>query len=793
MFQLSETTFPRGRRIVAITTTYNWSTVVTGNFVNNLTTVGAQNSVAAVGFGDGGWAAAWNDGMAPGDIRARVFNTASAPVGSEFLLNATTTNIQTDPAGALLKDGRVVFAFTDTSVDSGGDIHARLINTSGSPSGTDIIITGDAFPDRSADVAALANGNYVVTWTRVYSTDTDLRAQIVNGAGLVGNTIFIEGSATFSADYASVAGLTGGNFVVAWQQGPAGGGNQEVRFLRFSASGTALDARSVLIDGAGTDIQVIALDDGGFAVAYTSDGWKTGSTEIMLKIFNSDGSPRSNFVMVNDAIAGDQYNPTLTQLDNGFIVVGWSGPGNFDYQKAFTANGAAIAGTELWDASAVIENELVALNNGQVLSVRSSTIADAGNDGSIRYSVTELLRTSTGDGANDLMIGDDLRDSFSGGGGNDSLVGLGGNDTLGGGGGTDTVYFSSNQSDYLISYDTPTKTFTVTDKLGAASNGFDDGTDKVTGAEFFQFSNRTIATAALIGPPKDFNADGFSDILWRNDAGTAQIWHMAGGTLLGTSPLGTVPTNWTIAGTGDFNADGKDDLLWRNDSTGVTQIWNMDNGTVVNAYSLGVVPLAWKVLDTGDFNADGLSDILWRNDSTGITQIWNMDNGTILGAQNLGVMPAVWRYEGSGDFNADLKTDLVWHNSSTGVTQIWTMDNGTILNAYSLGAIPSNFKIEGIGDFNGDGRSDFLWRNDSTGVTTVWNMNNGTILSTRNLGNIPSNWDALDVADYTGDTSADILWRNTTNGVTQLWEMDDGAITTAHALGAVPNNWHVIA
>ena len=73
----------------------------------------------------------------------------------------------------------------------------------------------------------------------------------------------------------------------------------------------------------------------------------------------------------------------------------------------------------------------------------------------------------------------------------------------------------------------------------------------------------------------DFNGDGMSDIVWRNDAGFTQIWNMDDTTILGADSLGEVPTNWNVAATGDFNGDGNADLLWRNDA-GVTQIWEMN-------------------------------------------------------------------------------------------------------------------------------------------------------------------------------------------------------------------------
>ena len=64
----------------------------------------------------------------------------------------------------------------------------------------------------------------------------------------------------------------------------------------------------------------------------------------------------------------------------------------------------------------------------------------------------------------------------------------------------------------------------------------------------------------------DFNGDGKSDILWRNDNG--QIVCLADERF--AAPSASVcrrsGNDWHIVGTGDFNGDGNDDILWRNDS-----------------------------------------------------------------------------------------------------------------------------------------------------------------------------------------------------------------------------------
>ncbi|MBR1122683.1 VCBS repeat-containing protein [Bradyrhizobium lablabi] len=331
---------------------------------------------------------------------------------------------------------------------------------------------------------------------------------------------------------------------------------------------------------------------------------------------------------------------------------------------------------------------------------------------------------------------------------------------------------------------------TVTGTYYLEASGRNDDIGGIAGGTYYLRATVAPSTGSPV-PIHDFNGDGKSDILWRNDAGTLQIWGMDGGNILSANSLGTVPSAWKVAGTGDFNGDGKSDILWRNDSTGIAQIWNMDDGNILSAQSLGVIPAVWKIVDTGDFNGDGKSDVLWQNESSGVAQIWDMDNGNILSAQSLGVIPAVWKFAGSGDFNGDHKTDLLWRNDSSGVVQLWDMDDGNILSAQSLGVIPAAWKIGGIGDFNGDSKSDLLWRNDS-GAAQIWNMDNGNIQGTRSLGTIPSSWQIADVVDFTGNGTADILWRNDSSGAAQIWEMDNGTILNANSLGVVPDNWHIL-
>jgi hypothetical protein len=99
----------------------------------------------------------------------------------------------------------------------------------------------------------------------------------------------------------------------------------------------------------------------------------------------------------------------------------------------------------------------------------------------------------------------------------------------------------------------------------------------------------------------DFNGDNKYDILWFNPDGQLVIWLLNGGNpfsqaaLLPLSlSLPAVPVGWTPIATGDYNFDGVSDILWRNDSSGQMLVWclGFDLGDSKNG-----IPPSVKIID----------------------------------------------------------------------------------------------------------------------------------------------------------------------------------------------------
>lgn len=301
----------------------------------------------------------------------------------------------------------------------------------------------------------------------------------------------------------------------------------------------------------------------------------------------------------------------------------------------------------------------------------------------------------------------------------------------------------------------------------------------------------------------DFNGDGLSDILWRNDAGLLTDWLATGKNrsfVPNDNANSAVSPAWDVVGIGDFNGDGRSDILWRHEA-GPVSSWLSTGGGAWGAGSGSEVPLVWAVEGTGDFNGDGRDDILWRNSDSGQLAEWlsQADGSWVINAANVSsVVTSNWHVVGTGDFNGDGRDDILWR-SSDGLVADWL---GTASGGFTQGSgttAPIGSIAKGIGDFNGDGRDDILWTFPGNGHAEIWltESDAGWRGQSINLGSV-SGWEVVGVGQY-GATSVndpgrdDILWRNA-DGQLITWLMHGPGEANPFEPGltaSVSSDWHV--
>lgn len=185
----------------------------------------------------------------------------------------------------------------------------------------------------------------------------------------------------------------------------------------------------------------------------------------------------------------------------------------------------------------------------------------------------------------------------------------------------------------------------------------------------------------------DLTGDGQDDVLLRNFAsGQNLLWQMTpfGEAIAAERLIGRVvpDPHWSLSGTGDFNRDGRTDILLRNEAADQIVAWYLNRDGTIHSESLvgrGFGSNNWKIEATADFNGDGQADILLRNAGAGQTLLWTMNGAAIASEALVGrpVSGTAWQLEGAKDFNGNGTIDLFWRHTSTGQGLLWLMQSPT--------------------------------------------------------------------------------------------------------------------
>jgi FG-GAP-like repeat/FG-GAP repeat len=671
-------------------------------------------------------------------------NTADAAVALGGL------PVQADGQIARLPDGGYVVVWTDSSRThnpNGSAIVGQRYDSLGNKVGGEVNISqfsaGDQF---SPAITALPNGNVAIAFVDTSAGNLDLYVRVFDPSlGLVRtDTIDVSINVTFTP---SIAAFADGSYVITYTAGS--GVDTDIVARVVSSSGTVGAQFDIDNQTDNRDLSEVAtLANGNFVVTYVDEvSGSDTDTAISYAVFSPAGAPVVGPATVpgGDGL-GLQTDPDVATLREGGFVIVWTDPDlltNDIRASLLDSNGTPIVSDFLVNTTTTgVQNEasVVALADGGFLV----TWEDEN---------TNLVRAQRFD-----VTGNKIGAEFTVKDGT-SLV-------------------DSPEAALL------TDGGRIVYAVGDVSTGDADVMTSIWRA-------RDVS--------HDFDGDGKSGVLWRNDNGQVYFWEMDG---LGVKTEGSVAhapvtPDWHLQGTGDFDGDGNNDILWRHDN-GQVYFWEM-NGLTVKAQgpvAHAAVPNDWHIQGVSDFDADGKSDILWRHDS-GQVYFWEMD-GLGIKAEGSAVHAAVpndYQILGTGDFNGDGHGDIIWRHDS-GQIYFWEMNDG--LQPKQEGpvahaAVTNDWHIQGTGDFNGDGNSDIIWRHDS-GQVYIWEMDGLAIKAEGGVAHaaVPNDWHIQNVGDFNGDANSDIIWRHD-SGQVYIWEMDGLAIKAEGGVAHAPvsNDWHI--
>jgi hypothetical protein len=317
----------------------------------NSSTAGNQRDVKVAGLSDGSFVIAWTDQSANPDgsgygVYGQRFDAAGNALGGQFLINASSTSSnQEAPAVAAFESGGFVVTWeSSASLANGGDgsgdgVYAQRFNNDGTTNGGMFRVnTATANSQYESDVAAHADGSFVVSWRSeaqdgsgagVYFQRYDA-AGIALGAETRANTI------TISSQYeAKIATLSGGGFVIVWRDdGGQDDSGSAVFGQRFDAAGNTLGEQFRINQttlGGQYQPDVVGLDNGGFVVTFYNDNYDlsgSGTTaDVYIREYDLNGVAVDGQRKVNTFTGSSQQEPAIAHLGSDNFVVTWRSDG----------------------------------------------------------------------------------------------------------------------------------------------------------------------------------------------------------------------------------------------------------------------------------------------------------------------------------------------------------------------------------------------------------------------------------------------------------------------------------
>ncbi len=309
-------------------------TTSTGEFRINSHTPNDQQRVNVTALIGGGFVATWesagqdtsNDG-----VFAQVYTSAGSPVGSEMQVNTYVDGAQRNASTAALANGNFVVTWESVGQDGdSGGIYGQLFAHDGAAIGGEFSVNTETVGGQSSPkVETLTDGSFVVGWNS-FDQDGSGFGGFAQRFDIDANPVGAEFQVNSFTDswqvLQSITSLTGGRFVMTWMSYGQDGFDQGVFGQMYNLDGTPhgdeFQVNTYAVNNQSKP-QTVALEGGGFVVVWQSEGQDGQFAGVYGQLYAADGALVGGEFQVNSTWLGGQTNPEITALTDGGFVVVW--------------------------------------------------------------------------------------------------------------------------------------------------------------------------------------------------------------------------------------------------------------------------------------------------------------------------------------------------------------------------------------------------------------------------------------------------------------------------------------
>jgi len=493
---------------------------------------------------------------------------------------------------------RLLVTYTDWTDKDGDDdgVFGQFIDVTANGPTQEFQINEYAAGKQSAQFAiALNDGSFAIVWWSFHAAaNSSFIAMRTYGTDGASSGPEVRISSGYGANRPVVTQLNDGGFVASWTEFSRISNNVviELKTSVFDGFGNNVASfRTTEIEDRAHPLQILSLADGGFAVFWESNGRDSPSRNddesgagIFLRIFESDGTPRTKDIRVNSTVEGDQHSAVAEQLMDGTIVVGWH-DGN---------NGTIMA---------------------QIITPQGQLVVN-GTSGGDRFSAGDRSV---------LVRGYEGADGFIGGIGNDVLLGGDGTDWLKGGAGADTMVGGADNDTYIVDGSDDVV-------VEVASGGYDRVVASLDWTLDAQFERLSLAgTADLSGTGNSLanriDGNAGSNILNGREGNDALVGGAGNDTLLGGEGndylCGSTGADSMVGGTGNDS--------YTIDNVGDTVVELAGEGMVDALTTIFSTTLSGALAEIENLTLAGLDNLSGTGNAYANSITGNAGNNTLVG------------------------------------------------------------------------------------------------------------------------------------------------------------------